>query len=74
VVADGEIELSEELAEYRLKPFDKVRPWTAGTGYAVADFLTARGLPVSFFDIHTGEPAEPPSRQWQPTRLATIPE
>ena len=74
VVADGEIELSEELAEYRLKPFDKVRPWTAGTGYAVADFLTARGLPVSFFDIHTGEPAEPPSRQWQPTRLATRPE
>ncbi|CAJ0744205.1 NADH pyrophosphatase [Ralstonia edaphis] len=74
VVADGEIALSEELVEYRLKPFEKVRPWTAGTGYAVADFLTARGLPVSFIDIRTGEPAEPPPRQWQPTRLVTIPE
>jgi hypothetical protein len=40
----------------------------------VADFLTARGLPVSYIDIRTGEPAEPPPRQWQPTRLVTIPE
>ncbi|ANH71856.1 NUDIX hydrolase [Ralstonia insidiosa] len=74
VVADGEIALSEELVEYRLKPFEKVRPWTAGTGYAVADFLAARGLPVSYIDIRTGEPAEPPPRQWQPTRLVTIAE
>jgi NADH pyrophosphatase NudC (nudix superfamily) len=74
VVADGEIALSEELVEYRLKPFEKVRPWTAGTGYAVADFLTARGLPVSYIDIRTGEPAEPPPRQWQPARLVTIAE
>ncbi|WP_439891777.1 NUDIX domain-containing protein [Ralstonia sp. 25C] len=74
VVADGEIALSEELVEYRLKPFDKVRPWPAGTGYAVADFLTARGLPVSYVDIRTGEPAEPQPRQWQPTRLVTIAE
>ena len=36
--------------------------------------LTARGLPVSYIDIRTGEPAEPPPRQWQPTRLVTIPE
>ncbi len=41
VVADGEIALSEELAEYRLLPFEQVRPWTAGTGYAVADFLAS---------------------------------
>ena len=74
VVAEGEIALSEELVEYRLKPFEKVRPWTAGTGYAVADFLTARDLPVSYIDIRTGEPAEPPPRQWQPTRLVTIAE
>ena len=74
VVADGEIALSEELVEYRLKPFEKVRPWTAGTGYAVADFLMARGLPVSYIDIRTGEPAEPPPRQRQPTRLVTITE
>ena len=74
LLADGEIALSEELVEYRLKPFEKVRPWTAGTGYAVADFLAARGLPVSYIDIRTGEPAEPPPRQWQPTRLVTIAE
>lgn len=50
VTASGPIELSEELAEYRLIAPEKLRPWRAGTGYAVADWMRARGLPVDFVD------------------------
>jgi NAD+ diphosphatase len=42
-VAHGEIMLSPELAEYRLFTPETVRCWRAGTGYALADWLTARG-------------------------------
>lgn len=50
VQAQGEIRLSPELVEYRLLAPEKVRPWRMGTGYAVADWLRARGLPVQFLD------------------------
>jgi NADH pyrophosphatase NudC (nudix superfamily) len=42
-VARGEIRLSPELAEYKLFAPEAVRCWKAGTGYALADWLTARG-------------------------------
>jgi NAD+ diphosphatase len=45
VVAKGEIVLSEELLEYKLLPPAKLRPWPAGTGQAVADWMTSKGLP-----------------------------
>jgi len=51
VKASGEIRLSEELVEYRLVAPEKLRPWRAGTGYAVADWLRARNLPVEFIDL-----------------------
>lgn len=44
VRADGEIRLSEELVEYRLIEPEKLRPWNAGTGYAMADWMRSRGL------------------------------
>ena len=50
VRASGSIRLSEELIEYRLAAPEKLRPWRAGTGYAVADWLRARGLPVEFIE------------------------
>ena len=50
VKASGHIALSEELAEYRLIAPEKLRPWRAGTGYAVADWMRARGLAVEFVD------------------------
>jgi NAD+ diphosphatase len=53
VVATGQINLSEELLEYRLVPPAKLKPWRAGTGYAVADWLTRRGLPVEFIERPT---------------------
>jgi len=42
VVADGEIVLNEELAEYRLIAPEKLHAWDYGTGLAVRDWLVAR--------------------------------
>jgi NAD+ diphosphatase len=50
VKAQGEVRLSEELVEYRLVSPEKLRPWRAGTGYAMADWMRARGLEVEFLD------------------------
>jgi NAD+ diphosphatase len=51
VKASGQIALSPELVEYRLLAPEKVRPWRMGTGYAVADWLRQRGLPLHFLDF-----------------------
>lgn len=46
-VASGEVRLSPELAEYQLFAPEKVKCWSAGTGYALADWLRSRGhVPV----------------------------
>jgi NAD+ diphosphatase len=50
VVARGQVRLSEELADYRLLDPARVRPWRAGTGLLLADWLRSRGLPVHFLD------------------------
>ncbi|MFA7291340.1 MAG: NUDIX domain-containing protein [Rhodocyclaceae bacterium] len=42
VQADGEVVLNEELAEFRLIPPEKLRPWEFGTGLAVRDWLARR--------------------------------
>jgi len=44
VAASGEIRLNEELAEVRLLPPERLRPWDFGTGLAIRDWLHARGL------------------------------
>lgn len=43
-VARGEIKLSPELVEYKLFTPETVKCWPAGTGYALADWLTSRGI------------------------------
>lgn len=50
VKASGTIRLSEELLEYRLLAPEKLKPWRAGTGYAVAEWMRERGLAVEFVD------------------------
>lgn len=50
VRASGTISLCAELAEYRLIAPEKLRPWHAGTGYAVADWLRTRGLHATFIE------------------------
>lgn len=60
VVAAGEIKLNQELADYRrIKP-EKLRPWRAATGLALADWMTSRGLKFEWMDF--------------PARAATIAE
>ncbi len=51
VVARGDIRLSPELAEYRLFTPETVRCWRAGTGYALADWLRARGHTPQFVEL-----------------------
>jgi NADH pyrophosphatase NudC (nudix superfamily) len=42
VVADGQIVLNEELAEFRLIEPERLKAWDFGTGFAVRDWLLAR--------------------------------
>jgi NADH pyrophosphatase NudC (nudix superfamily) len=49
-VCTGDIKLSPELAEYKLYDPADVLCWPAGTGYAMADWLTSRGHTPKFVD------------------------
>ena len=49
-LAEGEVRLSPELADYRLYQPADVRCWPAGTGYALADWLRSRGHEPQFMD------------------------
>ena len=49
-LADGDVVLSPELADYRLYDLDAVRCWPAGTGYALADWLRGRGHEPQFME------------------------
>jgi NAD+ diphosphatase len=46
----GEIKLSPELAEVKRYQPHELRPWPRATGFAVADWMKARGLKVEFID------------------------
>jgi NADH pyrophosphatase NudC (nudix superfamily) len=50
-VCHGEVKLSPELVDYRLFEFDQVKCWPAGTGYALADWLRARGHEPQFIEF-----------------------
>ena len=47
-VCHGAVTLSAELAEYKLFAHEDVLCWPAGTGYALADWLTSRGYTPRF--------------------------
>ena len=51
VPARGTVRLSEELADYRLIEPGRLRPWSQGTGQALADWMRARNLPVNFLPL-----------------------
>jgi NADH pyrophosphatase NudC (nudix superfamily) len=51
VVARGEVRLGAELVEYRRYKPHELRPWPRATGLAVADWMTARGLPFEYRDF-----------------------
>lgn len=50
IQAQGEIKLSEELVDYKLIEPAKLRPWPMGTGLAMADWMTSKGLEVQWLD------------------------
>lgn len=50
-IATGTIRLGAELSEYRRYKPHELRPWPRATGLAVADWMTARGLPFEFVDF-----------------------
>jgi NADH pyrophosphatase NudC (nudix superfamily) len=50
-VCEGEVVLSPELVDYRLYAPEAVKCWPAGTGYALADWLTSRGHTPSFVEF-----------------------
>jgi NAD+ diphosphatase len=50
VLASGEIKLSEELIEFRMVEPKKLRPWRAGTGMAVADWMRLKGIEPHFLE------------------------
>jgi NADH pyrophosphatase NudC (nudix superfamily) len=56
VQASGTVQLSPELAEYKLLELPQLRCWPAGTGYALADWLRSRGHEPQFMD----PPPRPP--------------
>jgi NAD+ diphosphatase len=56
VQASGTVQLSPELAEYKLMELPDIRCWRAGTGYALADWLTSRGHQPQFIEL----PPRPP--------------
>jgi NAD+ diphosphatase len=56
VLAQGEITLSPELAEYKLFVPADLRCWPAGTGYGLADWLRSRGHVPQFIDLPPAGP------------------
>ena len=57
-VCTGTVQLSAELAEYRLFEPHQLRCWPAGTGFALADWLRSRGQEPQFMDW--SRPADSP--------------
>jgi len=51
IKAVGNINLSEELSDYKLVEPAELRPWRMGTGLAMADWLSARQLPVNWIEL-----------------------
>lgn len=51
VMATGEVKLGPELCDYRRYQPHELKPWPRATGLAVADWLTARGVPFEFADF-----------------------
>ncbi|MDB5963625.1 MAG: hydrolase [Polaromonas sp.] len=49
-VCTGEVSLSPELVDYKLYAPENVKCWPAGTGYALADWLTSRGHVPEFVE------------------------
>ena len=59
-VAHGDVKLSPELVDYRTIAPEAVHCWRAGTGYALADWLTARGITPKWLETPTRQDSQEP--------------
>ena len=50
-VCSGEVSLSPELVDHKLVAYQDVVCWPAGTGYALAEWLTSRGYQPRFMEL-----------------------
>ena len=50
-VADGHVQLSPELVDYKLYSYAAVKCWPSSTGYALADWLRGRGHDPQFIEM-----------------------
>lgn len=48
--AEGEVRLSPELVDYRLYALEDVKCWRAGTGQALAKWLSSRGITPQYLE------------------------
>ncbi|MEQ8233504.1 MAG: NUDIX domain-containing protein [Gammaproteobacteria bacterium] len=52
VASDAVQPCKQEIADYKWVPIETVRPWTAGTGKALRDWLAARGIERELVDFN----------------------
>ena len=57
VQASGEVRLSPELVDHRVIAPDRVKCWPAGTGKALADWLTTKGIEPQWMELPAGKRA-----------------
>jgi NADH pyrophosphatase NudC (nudix superfamily) len=58
VVATGDVKLGPELCDYRRYRPQDLKPWPRATGFAVADWMTARGLYFEYVDFPGAVPRQ----------------
>ena len=58
VPAEGTITLNEELDDFRHVPLRECKAWTAGTGFALRDWLRTKGIEPPMLDISRAKPSE----------------
>lgn len=51
VKVSGQVRLSEELSSFRLFSPADLRPWHAGTGYALGEWMRRQGIEPEFVDL-----------------------
>ncbi|MBL8518157.1 MAG: NUDIX domain-containing protein [Betaproteobacteria bacterium] len=57
-IATGTLRLGPEIVEVKYHAPHELKPWPRATGFAVADWMTSRGLAFEFLDF-PGRPPDP---------------
>lgn len=71
--ADGKVQLSPELLEYRWQSAEEVNCWPSGTGYALAHWVKSKGFEPNFNGFRPGQDPTPDPAKWPPKPWAEDP-